>query len=39
MPERRPFMSFDPGNHRVTYNDITVGMGLCIALLACLAIF
>jgi hypothetical protein len=39
MPERRSFMSYRPGDHLVTSNDITVGIGLCIALLACLAIF
>jgi hypothetical protein len=39
MTERSSFMSYDPGDHLVTSNDITVGIGLYIALLACLAIF
>ena len=32
-------MSYDPHNHLVTSNDITIGIGLCLALLASLAIF
>jgi hypothetical protein len=32
-------MSYDPGDHLVASNDITVGIGLCLALLACFAIF
>ena len=32
-------MTYDPSNHLVTSSDFTVGIGLCMALLACLAIF
>jgi hypothetical protein len=32
-------MSYDPRNHLVTSSDITFGIGLCVTLLACLAIF
>jgi hypothetical protein len=32
-------MSYDPRDHLVTSSDITFGIGLCVTLLACLAIF
>jgi hypothetical protein len=32
-------MSYDPHDFLLTCNDITAGIGLCITLLACFAIF
>ena len=32
-------MTYDPSNHLVTSSDFMVGIGLCMTLLACLAIF
>jgi hypothetical protein len=36
---RSPWMSYDPHDFLLTCNDITAGIGLCITLLACFAIF